>query len=168
MINGCSGVCGFYHADGLRWVGLAGSAHLQSGWCSCPLPFAHFLHEPSMLQPHAQLFHIDIPSRNQQQGLKAHLGTLRSVFHPPNGHLLVLLWPLELQELVSFPSHLTIPSLPATCPLVFPLFNNIGGFSYTWLLAPSPSWSPSGLLVPPFSSSSVTCASKGPRSIVLT
>lgn len=67
----------------------------------CVLPFSHPVHEAS---------HADSPIGSQQQELKAHLGTLN-----PNGHLLTLLLPLELQELVSFPSHMTNPE--SACPM---------------------------------------------------
>lgn len=41
--------------------------------------------------------------------------------YPPNGHLLVLLLPLELRELVSFPSHLTNPESTCHMPLGLPI-----------------------------------------------
>lgn len=105
-----------------------------SGWTEeCPHPFSHSVFDlPIQTSP--------METSNRAQGP---LRDEESVPYSPNGPLLVLPLPSELQELVSFLSHLTNPesekkkkslSLSATCSLVFSLLNHTSPIHGFWHL----------------------------------
>lgn len=107
--QGYVGSIAVYQAEDLTW-GAACRVCPPAEWLvlicwteECPLPFSHPVHEPS---------HIDIPYGNEQQGLKAHLGIPNLSPTLQMTTCLVLLLPLELQELVSFP---LLPDKPGVC-----------------------------------------------------